>query len=80
MKWAPRKPRWRITFGCGGVPRIMVVRGDTPDAAANRVVRLQFGRRAHAKRIVGRIGEPGAFEAVGKHDEPLAVFDIDKEE
>lgn len=75
MKWAPRKPRWRIMFGDNRLP--MEIRGESPEAAAKRVVWLRFGGRARAKRIVGRVGEPGAFEAIGRQDEALAVFDVD---
>jgi hypothetical protein len=56
----------------------MVVRGETPEAAADRVVWLQFGMRARARRITGRIGEPGAFEAIGWHGEHAAVFDVEE--
>jgi len=77
MRWRPREPRWQVTFG-GNSHRVMVVRGETPEAAADRVVWLQFGMRARARRITGRIGEPGAFEAIGWHGEHAAVFDVEE--
>lgn len=60
----------------------MTVRGETPEDAAARVVRLRFGRlrRIRARRIAGHLGGPGGFEAVDRHNRPLAVFDVGKEE
>lgn len=79
MKWAPRSPRWLVTFGGGALP--MKVRGETPEDVAARVVRLQFGRlrRIRARRITGHMGEPGGFEAVDRHNRPLTVFDVGEE-
>lgn len=79
MKWAPRAPRWMVTFGGGAIP--MTVRGASPEDAAARVVCLRFGRlrRIRARRIAGHMGEPGGFEAVDRHNRPLAVFDVMEE-
>lgn len=74
MKWTPRDLRWRITFAGG---RIDIVWGETPEVAAAKIVRIYFGRKVHARRIEGRRGEPGAFEAIGRQDEALTVFDVD---
>ncbi len=79
MKWRPLYPRWKVTFG-GNSHRVMVVRGMTPEDVADRVVWVQFGRSVRARRITGKIGEPGAFEAVGWHGEHAAVFEVNPEE
>lgn len=75
MKTAAGERVWKAEFRGG---RVDTATGATADHAAKRIARIYFGRRAYARRITGRPGDPtGTFEVCTESsDKVLATFSI----